>query len=117
MASAASTIQSHWKKKKGLPPTMTPTRPPATVKAAGGPPSPGTAKPVAPPASRLVHWMRYMAIPEARTAVVAGLRVKVRFASDSKVRSKDGKVVRKRVWYGGRISAVSKEGSKSKYRR
>lgn len=132
MTSAASTIQSHWKKKKGIPQEVaapaTPLKMAATRRAeevippeataAPGPPPPSSpttqaTKPVAPPDSSVVKWMRYIPIKRARKAVVAGLRVKVRFASDNKVR-KDGKLVRKRVWYGGRISAVSKEGSKSK---
>jgi hypothetical protein len=37
------------------------------------------------------------------------MRVKVRFATQVK---QDGKVIKKKIWYGGRVSAVSKEGSK-----
>ena len=37
------------------------------------------------------------------------IRLQVRFATKVK---RDGKIVRKKKWFGGRVSAVSKEGSK-----
>ena len=50
-----------------------------------------------------------MPLKRSRKNIAAGLRVKVRFATKVK---RDGKIIRKKKWYGGRVSAVSKEGSK-----
>lgn len=154
MSFAASKIQSHWKKSKGMYPSSSsldassstavagppahaageattkaessaatpaqqqhhhPAPPPRvgeTASAAAPPPPPVTqSKPVTLPAPELVDWMRNMSTEKAREAVTPGLRVKVRFVTKFK---KEGKVARKRIWYGGRITAVSKDGSKSK---
>ena len=121
MAAAASTIQSHWKKAKGKPSTegvpveaakrkeRRPDEPnPSSLSSTSNP-----SKPVTPPTLQVIEWMRSMPVKRARKAVVPGLRVKVRFVTNSKIK-KDGKVVRKRIWYGGRITLVSKEGSKIK---
>ena len=131
LSSAASTIQSHWKKSKGKPSmledsaiaeppnnTMTDSKNESSSQrsqedSAAPAPAPMTqSKPVIPPAQDVIDWMRNMPVKRARKAVVLGLRVKVRFVTKVK---KEGKVTRKRIWYGGRITAVSKEGSKSKY--
>lgn len=67
------------------------------------------AKTVPPPTPEVLEWMRRLPIKRARRHVAPGLRVKVRFATKVK---RDGKIVRKKKWFGGRVSAVSKEGSK-----
>lgn len=130
MSSAASKIQSHWKKKnkEKFPSleTSAVAEPSANATAETkhessqhrskdryqNPPSPANpSKPVTPPTLEIVEWMRSISIKRARKAVAPGLRVKVRFVTKVK---KEGKIIRKRIWYGGRITAVSKEGSKSK---
>ncbi|CAB9503547.1 CW-type Zinc Finger [Seminavis robusta] len=68
-----------------------------------------TAKTVPPPAPEVLEWNRALTIKKARRNVATGLRVKVRFATKVK---REGKIVRKKRWFGGRVSAVSKEGSK-----
>lgn len=132
MSSAASTIQSHWKKTKGKTSMLEGSavaEPPSTTMAdarnessshasredstaAPAPAPTSQTKPVTPPAQDVIDWMRNMPVKRARKAVSPGLRVKVRFVTKVK---KEGKVTRKRIWYGGRITAVSKEGSKSKF--
>ena len=131
MSNAASTIQSHWKKTKGKPSMLEESaiaEPPSSITAesknetssqatredistAPAPAPTSQSKPVTPPAQDVIDWMRNMPVKRARKAVAPGLRVKVRFVTKVK---KEGKVTRKRIWYGGRITAVSKEGSKSK---
>ena len=64
---------------------------------------------VPPPEIEVLEWNRGLSEKKCRKHVSAGLRVKVRFAAKVK---RDGKVVKKKIWYGGRVSAVSKEGSK-----
>ena len=133
--SAASKIQSHWKKSKGKDSVLEGSEVAEPLGGmagntkmdseasprndSGNSAAPTTAatnqsKPVTPPTLELIEWMRSMPQKRARKAVHPGLRVKVRFVTNNKVK-KDGKVMRKRIWYGGRITAVSKEGSKSKW--
>uniref|UniRef100_A0A7S3P6X2 CW-type domain-containing protein n=1 Tax=Amphora coffeiformis TaxID=265554 RepID=A0A7S3P6X2_9STRA len=132
--SAASKIQSHWKKSKGKPFALERSEvsePPGATAgntktdtqqsprndsgnvAASTTEMTNQSNAVAPPTLELIEWMRSMPQKRARKAVHPGLRVKVRFVTNTKVK-KDGKVIRKRIWYGGRITAVSKEGSKIK---
>ena len=131
--SAAAKIQSRWKKSKGKHSVLegfeiadpsggttggTKTDAQYPSQNDSGNPDASTAatinqsKPVTPPTLELIEYMRSMPQKRARKAVHPGLRVKVRFVTNNRVK-KDGKVVRKRIWYGGRITAVSKEGSKS----
>ena len=65
------------------------------------------AKTVPPPDPRVLAWTRNLPVKEARLHVKQGIRVKVRFATKAK---KEGK--RKKKWYGGLVSQVSKAGSK-----
>lgn len=134
MTSAATKIQSHWKKSKGKPiegvtvvetqgssvPGEMSAKPESLQQLArpgeAVPPPQNQSKPVTPPAIELIEWMRNMPIKRARKSITPGLRVKVRFVTNNKVK-KDGKVTRKRIWYGGRVTAVSKEGSKSTFDR
>lgn len=62
-------------------------------------------KTVPPPSHQVMEHQAQLDVKRARNALAVGLRVKVRFALQ-----KEGK--RKKKWFGGRISAVSKEGSK-----
>lgn len=135
--SAASKIQSHWKKSKGKQSVLEGLEvagPSSSGDKTGNTKADDTqyasqnddsanpdastgaainqSKAVTPPTPELIEWMRSMPQKRARKAVHPGLRVKVRFVTNNRVK-KDGKVVRKRIWYGGRITAVSKEGSKS----
>jgi hypothetical protein len=71
--------------------------------------SSGKTKTVPAPSVQVLEWMRNLTIKRARRNVAPGMRVKVRFATKIK---REGKVVRKKKWFGGRVSAVSKEGSK-----
>ncbi len=64
---------------------------------------------VPPPEPEVLEWSRTLSEKKCRKHISSGLRVKVRFAAKVK---RDGKVVKKKIWYGGRVSAVSKEGSK-----
>lgn len=68
-----------------------------------------TAKTVPPPDPQILEWNRALPVKRARRNVAQGLRVKVRFATKVK---REGKILRKKKWFGGRVSAVSKEGSK-----
>lgn len=61
------------------------------------------------PEPDVLEWSRSLSEKKCRKHITAGLRVKVRFAAKVK---RDGKVTKKKMWYGGRVSAVSKEGSK-----
>ena len=67
------------------------------------------AKTVPPPVAEIIEWNRTLSIKKARKHVQTGLRVKVRFATKVK---RDGKIIRKKKWFGGRVAAASKEGSK-----
>lgn len=67
------------------------------------------AKTVPPPDPRTLSWARNLPIKEARQKVEQGMRVKVRFFTKVK---RDGKLLRKKKWYGGLVSQVSKAGSK-----
>lgn len=72
---------------------------------------PKTSKPrtVPPPSQHLSSWQtNHIAPKRARKNVIPGLRVKVRFA----LRKEGGK--KKKKWFGGLITAVSKEGTKVK---
>jgi hypothetical protein len=71
--------------------------------------SSGKTKTVPAPSAQVLEWMRSLPVKRARRNVAPGMRVKVRFATKVK---REGKVVRKKKWFGGRVSAVSKEGSK-----
>jgi len=71
--------------------------------------SSGKTKTVPAPDSDVLVWMRNLPVKKARKNVAPGMRVKVRFATKVK---REGKAVRKKKWFGGRVSAVSKEGSK-----
>jgi len=64
---------------------------------------------VPPPSLEVLEWARNMSEKKCRKHVASGLRVKVRFATKVK---RDGKKITKRKWYGGRVAAVSKKGSK-----
>jgi hypothetical protein len=57
----------------------------------------------------VLEWNRSLSEKKSRKHISSGMRVKVRFAAKVK---REGKVVKKKIWYGGRVSAVSKEGSK-----
>jgi hypothetical protein len=71
--------------------------------------SSGKTKTVPAPSAAVLEWMRNLTVKRARRSIAPGMRVKVRFATKVK---REGKVVRKKKWFGGRVSAVSKEGSK-----
>ena len=122
--SAANTIQSRWKrtkqpKEKDDDEQETP-RPAAAATAAASKKSEttdetstvkkGKAKTVPPPSPELVVWMRGLSIKKQKKHVAAGMRVKVRFATN--VRKRDGKIVRRLKWYGGLVTKVSTGGSK-----
>jgi len=64
---------------------------------------------VVPPKAEVLDFMRKIPTKLARPNVKPGMRVKVRFATKVK---REGKTVRKKKWFGGRISTVSKEGTK-----
>lgn len=68
---------------------------------------PTRTKTVPPPHPRVLSWTRNLPVKEARLNVKQGIRVKVRFSTKPK---KEGK--RKKKWYGGLVSQVSKAGSK-----
>ncbi|KAL7581057.1 hypothetical protein ACA910_005860 [Epithemia clementina (nom. ined.)] len=70
-----------------------------------GKPTKGKAVPA--PLPRVLAWTRNLPVKEARQNVKQGIRVKVRFSTKLK---KEGK--RKKKWYGGLVSQVSKAGSK-----
>eukprot|EP00934_Nitzschia_sp_Nitz4_P006102 Nitzschia sp. Nitz4//scaffold11_size288233//203439//207978//NITZ4_000799-RA/size288233-processed-gene-0.181-mRNA-1//1//CDS//3329534149//6092//frame0 len=61
------------------------------------------------PLPEVLEWSRSLSAEECRPHVAAGLRVKVRFSAKVK---RDGKVTKKKIWYGGRVSAVSNERSR-----
>jgi hypothetical protein len=67
-------------------------------------------KTVPPPAIEIIDWIGTMSVKQQRRNMSAGLRVKVRFAT--KVKKRDGKIVRKHKWYGGLVTAMSSGGSK-----
>jgi len=137
--SAANTIQNHWKNKKkttessktftnnGRPVSPKPPRkqqqaeveetenatPSATTSAATTlvpKPKKAVNKTVPPPAGEIIDWIGGMSVKKQRRNMSAGLRVKVRFAT--KVKKRDGKIVRKHKWYGGLVTAMSSGGSK-----
>jgi len=62
-------------------------------------------KTVPPPERSVIARMRELTTAECRKNIAPGIRVKVRFTMT------DGSKRRKK-WYGGRVSAVSREGSK-----
>jgi hypothetical protein len=62
------------------------------------------------PDSAMLHWSRALPLKRARRAVAPGMRVKVRFSAS--VQRAGGVIVPKRRWFGGRVTKVSKEGSK-----
>jgi len=64
---------------------------------------------VPPPDVKVLEWNRGLPEKKCKKHITSGLRVKVCFAAKVK---RDGKVVKKRIWYGGRVLAVSKDGSK-----
>jgi hypothetical protein len=66
---------------------------------------------VPPPTLEILQWAQSMSEKKCRKYIVSGLRVKVRFATTKK---RDGKVIKKKIWYGGKVTAVSKKGSKIK---
>jgi len=132
---AANKIQAQWKKKAGLgsggesdadrkasgdkPSAISPIRDRDAPSNASTPSNgyekkkkkDGSSKSqtVPPPEPEVLQWNRGLSEKKSRKHVSTGLRVKVRFAAKVK---RDGKVVKKKIWYGGRVSAVSKEGSK-----
>lgn len=79
---------------------------------------------VVAPDPSIIQWMSDMPAKRCRQNIVPGMRVKVRFATKVVVRRKDSnaedqeqapikkQIVRKKKWFGGLVSAVSKEGSK-----
>mmetsp|Transcript_15163 Transcript_15163/g.37161 ORF Transcript_15163/g.37161 Transcript_15163/m.37161 type:complete len:1484 (+) Transcript_15163:310-4761(+) len=69
---------------------------------------PGT---VPPPTHDILEWSQRLTEKKSRKNICKGMRVKVRFAT--KVR-REGKIVKKRKWYGGRVSNVTPDGSKIK---
>lgn len=64
---------------------------------------------VPPPTPEVLEWARNISERKCRKHITSGMRVKVRFATKVK---REGKVIKKKIWYGGKVSAVSKEGSK-----
>jgi len=74
-----------------------------------GKPGGARAKTVPGPDQHILQWSRGLPIKQARHSAKQGLRVKVRFSTRVK---RDGKLVRKKKWYGGVVSQVSKAGSK-----
>lgn len=132
---AANKIQAQWKKKAGLstgeesdndgndpgernPSTrsLSPTRKQETPSKDSTPTSetsdtmkPSKSKTVPPPDPEVFEWNRALTEKKSRKHIAKGLRVKVRFAAKVK---REGKVVKKRIWYGGRVAAVAKDGSK-----
>ena len=111
--SAASKIQSHWKKSKEKPyfalEGSAVAEPPGTMmgetktetqqspgndpaNSAAPAPTTGQSKAVTPPSQELIEWMRSMSQKRARKAVTPGLRVKVRFGPNAMVK-KDAKVM------------------------
>jgi hypothetical protein len=118
--SAANTIQSQWKKKKkpteaqdkdepkpkkgDIDDDNVKTKPQKMKKASG------KAKTVPPPSEALLEWARGLTVKKSKRNVAAGMRVKVRFATN--VRKANGKLARKLKWYGGLVTGVSTGGSK-----
>jgi hypothetical protein len=131
--SAAHKIQSHWKSKKQqqrkpAPVTDSPKAASAAEEAlldesnrTEQSSSPSAVrnkstkkmrpKTVPPPDPLLLAWQRQLPIRHARVAVTAGMRVKVRFSTAARDAT-DKRKKKKRKWFGGRVSTVSKEGSK-----
>ncbi|CAJ1944433.1 unnamed protein product [Cylindrotheca closterium] len=66
---------------------------------------------VPPPTHDVREWSQRLTEKKSRKNICKGMRVKVRFAT--KVR-REGKIVKKRKWYGGRVSNVTPDGSKIK---
>eukprot|EP00547_Thalassionema_nitzschioides_P000018 CAMPEP_0194207136 /NCGR_PEP_ID=MMETSP0156-20130528/5976_1 /TAXON_ID=33649 /ORGANISM="Thalassionema nitzschioides, Strain L26-B" /LENGTH=1361 /DNA_ID=CAMNT_0038933839 /DNA_START=99 /DNA_END=4184 /DNA_ORIENTATION=- len=64
------------------------------------------------PAPDVLEWISGMPLKIQRRNMSTGLRVKVRFAT--KVRKRDGKIIRKFRWFGGLVTAVSTNGHKVK---
>jgi CW-type Zinc Finger len=64
---------------------------------------------VPPPEPEVLEWNRALSEKKCKKHIATGMRVKVCFAAKVK---REGKVFKKKIWYGGRVSAVSKEGSK-----
>lgn len=67
------------------------------------------AKTVPAPDGQLLQWSRTLPVKQSRHSAQQGLRVKVRFSTKVK---REGKLIRKKRWYGGVVSQVSKAGSK-----
>jgi CW-type Zinc Finger len=61
------------------------------------------------PSHEVMEWAHNMSEKKCRKHIASGMRVKVRFAVPVK---RDGQTVKKKIWYGGRVTAVSKMGSK-----
>lgn len=120
--SAANTIQSHWKKKKkpmkeGGKEDEPPKKPENKQDTDDEVPKPkeakkssGKAKTVPPPSVELIEWARGLSTKKQKRNIAAGMRVKVRFATN--VRKANGNIARKLKWYGGLVTGVSKGGSK-----
>lgn len=66
---------------------------------------------VPPPTFDVLERARDISEKEIRKHIDVGLRVKVRFATKVK---KEGKLMEKKKWYGGRVSVVSKKRTKIK---
>eukprot|EP00529_Nitzschia_sp_RCC80_P006907 CAMPEP_0113524538 /NCGR_PEP_ID=MMETSP0014_2-20120614/46270_1 /TAXON_ID=2857 /ORGANISM="Nitzschia sp." /LENGTH=1527 /DNA_ID=CAMNT_0000422657 /DNA_START=287 /DNA_END=4870 /DNA_ORIENTATION=+ /assembly_acc=CAM_ASM_000159 len=134
--SAANKIQSQWKKKKagreGDDDTQTTSKDETSQRKASSPskgkkPESSTGEGhddsiekkkmskkkrhgiVDKPIPEIVEWHRNMSDKRCRKHIAIGMRVKVRFAVPVK---RDGKTIKKKTWYGGRVTAVSKMGSK-----
>lgn len=123
--SAANKIQSQWKKSKKLNQNNNEKRldddermedvgdPAGEGKATEEPPKKSTAKSktVPAPLPEVLEWSRSLSDKKCKKNIAKGMRVKVRFATKVK---RDGKMFKKKIWYGGRVSAASNDGSKIK---
>lgn len=123
---AAQKIQSQFKKKKKKPAEDGPEEQPKPLVemersvSSTQEPNPKASRrrsmhegTVPPPRLELLQHSRSLPVKRARKQVKAGMRVKVCFLNEV---SKNDKIVHKKRWFGGRVSKVSKEGSKIRVR-
>jgi len=68
--------------------------------------------PVPAPSREVMLWGENMSRKKARKAIEVGMRVKVRFNTESTKLKKDGRRVCKRQFYGGRVTAKTPHGSR-----
>merc|ERR1712238_360953 len=62
------------------------------------------------PTPEVLNWAQNLSVGKCRRHIAVGMRVKVRFAT--KVKNRDGKYIKRKIWYGGRATAISAKRSK-----